>query len=88
MRNLRFAFVGIILFCFVAGFSGHAATSTAVKKKKKAAVKSAVARKVPVENWKEPSFADSTMGDNIEGEDLVIRRAAVDALGPFNGRTH
>ena len=86
MRRQRNAVIGMILLCFLAGFSGEAATTTAAsKKKKKSTVKSAVARKVPVENWKEPSFADSTMGDNIEGEDLVIRRAAVDALGPFNG---
>jgi cell division protein FtsI/penicillin-binding protein 2 len=25
------------------------------------------------------------MGDRIDGEDLVVRRAAVDALGPYNG---
>lgn len=35
--------------------------------------------------WKSPTFADSTMGDNVDGEDLVVRRAAVDALGPYNG---
>jgi penicillin-binding protein 2 len=35
--------------------------------------------------WKEPTFADSTAGDFIDGEDLTVRRAAVDALGPFNG---
>ena len=35
--------------------------------------------------WKEPTFADSTAGDMIDGEDLVVRRAAVQALGPFNG---
>lgn len=35
--------------------------------------------------WREPSFADSTLGDVIDGEDLVVRRAAVDALGPYNG---
>jgi penicillin-binding protein 2 len=35
--------------------------------------------------WTEPTFADSTVGDKIDGEDLVVRRAAVDALGPFNG---
>ena len=34
--------------------------------------------------WK-PTFADSTVGDNVEGEDLTVRRAAVDALGPYNG---
>lgn len=25
------------------------------------------------------------MGDSVDGEDLVVRRAAVDALGPYNG---
>src|SRR5579872_286007 len=35
--------------------------------------------------WTAPTFADSTSGDNVDGEDLVVRRAAVDALGPFNG---
>jgi penicillin-binding protein 2 len=35
--------------------------------------------------WTEPTYADSTLGDNIDGEDLVIRRAAVEALGAFNG---
>ncbi len=35
--------------------------------------------------WAEPTFADSTIGDRIEGEDLVVRRAAVEALGAYNG---
>lgn len=35
--------------------------------------------------WLEPTFADSTLGDTIDGEDLMVRRAAVDALGPYNG---
>ncbi len=35
--------------------------------------------------WKEPTYADSTIGDNIDGEDLIVRRAAVEALGPLNG---
>jgi len=35
--------------------------------------------------WLAPTFADSTSGDNVDGEDMVIRRAAVDALGAFNG---
>jgi penicillin-binding protein 2 len=35
--------------------------------------------------WTEPTFADSTIGDNIDGEDLMVRRAAVEALGPYNG---
>lgn len=35
--------------------------------------------------WDEPTFADSTLGDNVDGEDLDVRRAAVDALGRLNG---
>ncbi len=35
--------------------------------------------------WTEPTYADSTEGDFIDGEDLTIRRAAVEALGPYNG---
>jgi penicillin-binding protein 2 len=35
--------------------------------------------------WTEPTYADSTVGDQVDGEDLEIRRAAVEALGQFNG---
>lgn len=35
--------------------------------------------------WRVPTYADSTEGDRLEGEDLVVRRAAVDALNGFNG---
>jgi penicillin-binding protein 2 len=35
--------------------------------------------------WKSPNYADSLEGDNVDGEDLLVRRAAVDALGPLNG---
>jgi len=35
--------------------------------------------------WSEPTYADSTVGDNVDGEDLDVRRAAVESLGAFNG---
>jgi beta-lactamase class D len=35
--------------------------------------------------WLEPTFADSTQGDKIDGEDVEVRRAAVEALGDYNG---
>ena len=35
--------------------------------------------------WTAQTFADSTYLDNVDGEDLTIRRAAVDALGKYNG---
>jgi len=49
--------------------------------------KSKRGKKKPVvqDVWTAPSYADSTLGDSIEGEDLTVRKAAVDALGPFNG---
>ncbi|HXM40050.1 MAG TPA: hypothetical protein VN924_02295, partial [Bryobacteraceae bacterium] len=31
------------------------------------------------------SHFDPTAGDNVDGDDLAVRRAAVDALGPYNG---
>jgi len=40
---------------------------------------------VAYSRWVEPTYADSTIGDNVDGEDLEVRRAAVEALGPFNG---
>jgi cell division protein FtsI/penicillin-binding protein 2 len=42
-------------------------------------------RLVSNSTWRSPTYADSTLGDNVDGEDLTIRRAAVDALGRFNG---
>ena len=41
--------------------------------------------KTPKGQWRVPNYADSTEGDFVDGEDLVVRRAAVDALGPLNG---
>jgi penicillin-binding protein 2 len=35
--------------------------------------------------WRVPTYANSTEGDRFEGEDIVVRRAAVDALGRLNG---
>src|ERR1019366_4493669 len=42
-------------------------------------------KKVWVQTWDEPTYKDSTAGDKVDGEDLSIRKAAVDALGPLNG---
>jgi penicillin-binding protein 2 len=35
--------------------------------------------------WKVSSFADSTIGDVVDGEDLTVRKAAVDAMNGLNG---
>ncbi len=37
------------------------------------------------QTWWEPTYADSTVGDQLAGEDLIVRRAAIEALGPYNG---
>jgi len=59
-----------------------ALTRVAVVTPRAAAVEAPIIRGGP---WTEPTYADSTAGDFIDGEDLTIRRAAVDALGPYNG---
>jgi penicillin-binding protein 2 len=35
--------------------------------------------------WTEPTYANSTDGDIVEGEDPAVRRIAIDALGLYNG---
>lgn len=53
--------------------------------------KSSKSRRTPAKTrvsggpWKTPTYADSTLGDVVDGEDLTVRRAAVEALGPYNG---
>jgi penicillin-binding protein 2 len=42
-------------------------------------------RNISGSSWKTPTFADSTEGDSEDGDDLTVRRAAVQALGRYNG---
>lgn len=42
-------------------------------------------KKVWVQTWDEPTYKDSVSNDKVDGEDLAVRRAAVEALGPLNG---
>lgn len=42
-------------------------------------------RVVAIGPWRVSNFADSTEGDFIDGEDMAVRRAAVEALGRLNG---
>ncbi len=44
-----------------------------------------VRRRKVASPWATPTFADPTQGDSVDGEDLIARRAAVQALGPHNG---
>lgn len=60
----------------------HTGTTTVVRASTRSRRRSRYVRYNP---WTEPTYADSTVGDNVDGEDLVVRKAAVDALGPYNG---
>jgi penicillin-binding protein 2 len=59
------------------------AARTAAKANVKAGA--SVKAKIPRGPWRVPTFADSTDGDRVDGDELVVRRAAVDALGKMNG---
>jgi penicillin-binding protein 2 len=50
-----------------------------------AVTKGAPKKRAWVQTWDEPTYKDSTSADKIDGEDLVVRKAAADALGPLNG---
>ncbi len=87
-------FVCAFLCTFLA--SGLSAVETTAKKKKKKHPIAAAATLTRVSTirrvrrrvyspWDAPTYADSTSGDNVDGDDLTVRRAAVEALGPFNG---
>jgi penicillin-binding protein 2 len=62
----------------------HAAPAIQAAATNQAIVSRMTARQ-PRGAWKAPNYADSLEGDNVDGEDLLVRRAAVDALGPLNG---
>lgn len=62
-----------------------ATTTRRAATKRKAPVRRKTVKRRTYSPWDTPSFADSTWGDVVDGEDLVVRRAAVAALGPFNG---
>src|SRR5580704_1590155 len=84
-----------------AAFAATTTTSKSHKKKKSAvvtapravtatakplvAVSAKSRQKTWVQTWDEPTYKDSTVNDKVDGEDLNVRKAAVDALGPLNG---
>src|ERR1051326_6464576 len=73
-------FVPLLLACYlqdVGPAAGQARTGTVVLAARKVPAKRIVHRKDPP--------VDPTVGDNIDGEDLTIRRAAVAGLGNMNG---
>ena len=98
-RSQSITFI-LILYCLVAvGFS-FAAPVPAKRRRRVAAAAKTPVKKGPTAvaytttsplgvvaggPWTEPTYADSTNGDNVDGEDLEIRRAAVESLGAYNG---
>src|SRR5258708_23584953 len=94
---IRFAVFAIICFLLIGDLS--AATSTATHKKKRKRTQSSAQavtitpvsvrrvrpRRARYSPWSEPTYSDSTAGDLVDGEDPTVRRAAVQALGPYNG---
>jgi cell division protein FtsI/penicillin-binding protein 2 len=65
----------------LAGLASPSTTTPKQKKKKKSA--GSRNKKLPYKATVPP--VDPTMGDNVDGDDLTIRRAAVAALGTFAG---
>src|SRR5215831_1421358 len=70
--------------------TGSLTAATATTKKPTTTVKkkttSASARRKKAKPYYKPAPpVDPTIGDNVDGEDLEIRRAAVEALGSLNG---
>jgi penicillin-binding protein 2 len=64
----------------------HAATLKTVSLKTTAGTRRSVRRHVYVERFTGHSFSDdNTDGDVVEGEDPVVRQAAIEALGNMNG---
>jgi penicillin-binding protein 2 len=66
--------------------SAHAATLKTVSLRTTAGTRRSVRRHVYVERFTGHSFSDdNTDGDIVEGEDPVVRQAAIEALGNMNG---
>src|ERR1035438_9498596 len=70
---------GIALFTLCLAGIGLAAQAAAPTQKATAA------RKKPKRRGLKTPAYDPTVGDNVDGDDLTIRRAAVEALGSQNG---
>jgi cell division protein FtsI/penicillin-binding protein 2 len=71
-------FIGFLLAAWVAQMAVGAAPPARKASARPAAKKSSAAKK------KAP-LVDPTVGDNVDGDDLVVRRAAVASLGNLNG---
>ena len=86
-RNYR----SILMFLIALAWGSGLLQAVTLQKKKRptrgsvTAVASKSVAKKASSPWRSPDYADSTEGDNVDGDDLMVRRAAVDALGRLNG---
>ncbi|MDE3196874.1 MAG: penicillin-binding protein [Acidobacteriota bacterium] len=62
-----------------------AAATSGTSRPVTAAKATARRKKVWAQTWDEPTYKDSAAGDKADADDPQIRKAAVDALGPYNG---
>ena len=86
MVRSRFSSVlkALIVFSLVFG-STTSSPAAARRKHRTTRAKATPAVLIRGGPWVSPTYADSTAQDFIDGEDLSVRRAAVEALGPYNG---
>jgi cell division protein FtsI/penicillin-binding protein 2 len=76
----------ILAALLLAGLAQNAASLLAqTKTARSAPAKKKATKKKKVPHYKPAPPVDPTEGDNVDGEDLAIRRAAVEALGSMNG---
>lgn len=62
-----------------------AAAAKAHQRTKRSTARSRRVHRRTYSPWTEPNFAASTAGDRLDGEDPIVRAAAVEALGSLNG---
>jgi cell division protein FtsI/penicillin-binding protein 2 len=84
-RILFFAGLTALICAALSGAAVPSAQTKAAPSSKAAPKKKTATKKRPVRSTVEPPYNDATTGDMIDGEDLNVRRAAVEALGPRNG---
>ena len=65
--------------------SAAIASKTAVVATAAVVAGKATRKRAWVQTWDEPTYKDSASGDRTLGDDAVVRQAAVEALGPYNG---
>ena len=88
--DMRYLLILLIAVGFSFGFpcparaSGPAGASASAASGVAGAAKKSTARR-RYSPWRTPTYADSTLGDITDGEDPVVRQAAIGALGKYNG---